>query len=74
LAIVYPKMFSAALAAGTSLQGRPMTTASSPSKWTGLALAGNWIGMLGPMIEVFGLRKITGSGKWPPPISSMCAA
>ncbi len=38
-----------------------MTIANSPSWWTGLASAGNWIGTLGPMIAVFGLRKITGS-------------
>jgi hypothetical protein len=67
-------MFSAARAAGTSLHGRPITTASSPSWCTGLAPAGSWIGTCGPMIDVFGLRKMIGSGKSPPPISSMCAA
>ena len=37
-------MFSAARAAGTSLHGLPITAASSPSKCTGLASAGSWIG------------------------------
>jgi hypothetical protein len=68
-------MFSAARAAGTSLHGRLITAANSPSKCTGDALAGNRIGTFGPMIAVLGLRNITGSaGVVPPPISAMWAA
>ena len=51
-----------------------MTAASSPSKCTGLASAGSWIGTFGPMIAVLGFMKITGSGKRPPPISATWAA
>ena len=58
---VYPKITSLYLAAGTSLQIRPITMASSASWSTRSLIRGQMIVSLGPITEVFGLIKIIGS-------------
>jgi len=67
---VKPRMYFPASSDFTYRARRPMTTASSASWSTRSEMLGYGMGSPGPMTEVEGFRKISGSSGTSPPISS----
>ena len=67
-------MTSLARSRGTSRHIRPMTTASSASWCTSWEKEGYAMGSPGPITEVDGLKKVTGTSGTALPSSAACSA